>query len=1074
MLRFNTFRARRYLRTKFVEGKYLLASEASDLELEILDLLRTSVQSVMGDVAIDDAWKVERLTDTTVLIKPGEAWFRGLPFMLRSSKDQLVSGAILTLGTVPVGVSSSDDSSGQGKVITFNNGATTPTNDYRFVITAREELITDSDDAFLKNANLSESTGQKIRLNFRLNIVPVSSQTESPIPYRDENSTSGGPTTDFPDTGGTSSPNFVNNTVVSPTAAGNGELISLTLVPGAEQIDGRDLEIIVRNDPGLGGGNPLPNTPTEQQSYSNGKLVDSKGTEYHLNAMFNDTISTQVVLRIDKEPNQPDPEILNSFDYTVKKRDVYTTDDINGNPQGFLHWDLADLDWDSTNLVSHASKISDLRSKVEDKEVFQNKTNTKDNLILTEGGNITFDSSSGALTWTSGFEVKHPFGTDNTIAANTVNMLTGASLVYQMDLVSGGAIEQGNLAINVTTGGTTITIDSITYDSVEVGNVVVDSAGTLASITSIDPDTDQLTVSTTLVTGAGSIHLDQYAAGTAPLTSDALHLAVRSADRVYFYRGLLELEDGETSQIGDGTSAQTFTYIGSTGESDNDPNYSSTTIVTQSDDLTTGIGKLDAATTFVSTTSNEDRNVKMIAGGTWSWDLGTATLTWSASAFVQRPGFADDRNEISASSVVLNANEVAYVDLNRITDSSTTISVSKATIAALTLTNDRVIIARRDNNDVIVGTHSFRLKDEESKVLDAGMTNQARDKTYAHKSSFFQSDDVVVWTGTQIEFAEDIVLEMLKEDGTQQTYTIDSGDSPVAMTDGQYASLTVDRTQATQTLSLTVGTAPAEATGASEVVIFAKRQDALGVAYLHLPLHKQVLNEGQSVRLGASGSGGAGDVKTNLHDNSVTVLPTGTSVTVDGQSGVNGDLVLFSNLVSNNNRIYELSGVGVAIAWAVQRSFSGDFDPTTSDQVIVERGDSYNEEVLYFDGTDWKANERDRLFEAENFVEEEYKHAIALAASQTDTAISELTFDLSVYDAVEITFRVKEATSDTLSVGTIFAVYDGTDIAFSEVGSDTGTLITFDAVENSGNLEITYTSGGNTATMRAHTKKFLT
>ena len=250
MLRFNTFRARRYLRTRFVEGNFLLASEASDLELEILDLLRTSVQSTMGNVAISDAWKVERLSDTTVLVKPGEAWLNGLPFIMRYGKDQKVSGAVLSLGSIPVGVTATDHPDGLGKVITFNDSTTTPTNDYRFVVTALEELVTDVDDPFLKNANLTESTGQKVRLNYQLNIVPVSSQDNSPTPYRDENSSSGGPVTNYPDSGGTASPNYVNYIDVTPTASGNGEQVNLTVLTGSEQIDGRDIEIVLRNAPG--------------------------------------------------------------------------------------------------------------------------------------------------------------------------------------------------------------------------------------------------------------------------------------------------------------------------------------------------------------------------------------------------------------------------------------------------------------------------------------------------------------------------------------------------------------------------------------------------------------------------------------------------------------------------------------------------------------------------------------------------------------------------------------------------------------------------------------------------------
>jgi len=238
MLRFNTFRAKRYLRSKFVEGKYLLASEATDLELEILDVLRKTVQNTLGSaVAVEDAWKVTKLSATQLLIQPGEAWVKGLPFSFREGKDQLVSGAILSLGTVPVGVTITDDANGNGKVLTFNDGATTPTNNYRISVVATEELITDVDDPFLKNVNLTETTSQKIRLLFKLNIVPASLQTTSPLPYRDETSTAGSPT-NFPNVGGSASPNLQNEVVVTPTAAGNGELISLTVITGSEGIDG--------------------------------------------------------------------------------------------------------------------------------------------------------------------------------------------------------------------------------------------------------------------------------------------------------------------------------------------------------------------------------------------------------------------------------------------------------------------------------------------------------------------------------------------------------------------------------------------------------------------------------------------------------------------------------------------------------------------------------------------------------------------------------------------------------------------------------------------------------------------
>ena len=98
MLKNNTFRSDRYLRSKFTEGSYLLSSELGDVELEILDTLRRTVQKLVGDIAIDDAFKVSRFGVKQLLIEPGEAWQRGLPFSMRSSSDQLVSGAAVTIG----------------------------------------------------------------------------------------------------------------------------------------------------------------------------------------------------------------------------------------------------------------------------------------------------------------------------------------------------------------------------------------------------------------------------------------------------------------------------------------------------------------------------------------------------------------------------------------------------------------------------------------------------------------------------------------------------------------------------------------------------------------------------------------------------------------------------------------------------------------------------------------------------------------------------------------------------------------------------------------------------------------
>jgi len=549
MLRFNTFRATRYLRSKFVEGKYLLASEASDIELELIDLLRTMTKNAIGDVAIENAWKVSRLSTTQLLIAPGEAWLKGLPFIFRYGKDELVSGATLSLGTVPVGVTATDDSSGNGKVITFNNAATTPSNTYRLVITASEELITDVQDPFLKNVNITEDTGQKIRLHFRLNIVPDALQSESPIPYTDENSTAGSPT-NFPSAGGFASPNYSNRVTVTPVAAGNGELIATNIISGSEGIDGRSVELTVRNNPGLGGGNPLPNGSTAQQAFSNGFLIDSNGSVFYVNAIFNDVVNTQLIIRIDQEYTQPIPEIINTRPYILIKRDVYVTDDVNGTPQGQMHWPIAKVVWDSSNHFVHDSVVTDLRNSINEEDFYQKLVNDRFTLNTISAANFSLAIDGGTLSWDAAVELIGPSFSTQTIAAGSGYLVDGGFLVYEMDLDTPSSILKGSLSVTSTTTGTSISLSgSPSLASVSKGNIFVIGSQS-AEIIAIDDVNKTLTLATSVSSsGSATIYLDSYASASYITGANTYVLASRVGS-VVLVADIMTLAPGQSGKLG--------------------------------------------------------------------------------------------------------------------------------------------------------------------------------------------------------------------------------------------------------------------------------------------------------------------------------------------------------------------------------------------------------------------------------------------------------------------------------------------------------------------------------------------
>lgn len=121
---------------------------------------------------------------------------------------------------------------------------------------------------------------------------------------------------------------------------------------------------------------------------------------------------------------------------------------------------------------------------------------------------------------------------------------------------------------------------------------------------------------------------------------------------------------------------------------------------------------------FLDDVVRQNQMMKLVEGGLWSWNLGTETLTWSAAAAMQIPGLANSVNNIAAGNIVLTAGQVAYVDINR-SGVGGTIAVTAASNATLPLLTNRMIIARREGTDVIVGNHSMRLISGESKKLYA-------------------------------------------------------------------------------------------------------------------------------------------------------------------------------------------------------------------------------------------------------------------------------------------------------------------------------------------------------------------
>lgn len=106
---------------------------------------------------------------------------------------------------------------------------------------------------------------------------------------------------------------------------------------------------------------------------------------------------------------------------------------------------------------------------------------------------------------------------------------------------------------------------------------------------------------------------------------------------------------------------------------------------------------------------------------------GLTELPFSADAYIHVPGLVKERNRIqqSTQSPILlgNDGEVAYVEINRTSGAPANLVVKTKAIEEIDISNENIIIvARLLAGEVLVGNHSFRLIEGQSKYLDAGLS----------------------------------------------------------------------------------------------------------------------------------------------------------------------------------------------------------------------------------------------------------------------------------------------------------------------------------------------------------------
>lgn len=485
----------------------------------------------------------------------------------------------------------------------------------------------------------------------------------------------------------------------------------------------------------------------------------------------------------------------------------------------------------------------------------------------------------------------------------------------------------------------------------------------------------------------------------------------------------------------------------------------------------------------------QNTNAKLINGGTWSNEANT--LNWSANAHIEIPGLAKEANTILAGGIALTSvNHVAYVTLNRV-NTITNLSVSADLISNVPDSQDTFIIARRTSTGIVVA-NSFLLKTGEMLEMEGALAEINRLlgqlKLKEHETDSFKA---------RITAAETTLLDSKTLGQALGSYLLDFDGAVINFSTGQIykadgvtargVNFTPYSVPVSEYFWYGISVIPTAVSGLNEQeaavqVDFASSSNAVQ-ANAPKPIIGgdiklgaiQVYNNAGSIevvdfiRLGVgsgSGSGAQGITKVTFIDPVSTTLPAGPTVTVDGIAGANDDLVLFTNLSSGNNRVYKLSGVGSSIVWTAIRAFDNQFDPTDGDMVIATSGQSFNEQIAKFDGTDFKVNDVIRLFDD---VSANFWELSSIKTSTLNNNSSGTVFQVNYSGSENIIVNYSLLRGSIKETGQLLITTNGVSATVSRATSYIGDSgIAFTAALSGSDIQLNYTATnlGSNATMK--------
>jgi hypothetical protein len=223
------------------------------------------------------------------------------------------------------------------------------------------------------------------------------------------------------------------------------------------------------------------------------------------------------------------------------------------------------------------------------------------------------------------------------------------------------------------------------------------------------------------------------------------------------------------------------------------------------------------------------------------------------------------------------------------------------------------------------------------------------------------------------------------------------------------------------------------------------------------------IQQSHIVQLGVgSGGSGAGTITADLYDPISVTLPAGPSYTGDGVNITNGMTVLFANLGAGNNRVYKVSGVGTSMVWTPEAVFAMGFDAQDGESVRIKQGNSFNEQLAVFNGTNFEVNNLIRMFDgvSGNFWELSSVKTLNIANNSTSNI-----FQVSLTGSENMIINYSVIRGSAKQTGQLMLTAIGANVKKSDHFSAIGDIgLDFNATISSGDLILSYTSDNSGAT----------